>query len=481
MPIIIYPHRIFEQDEVGADLTGYDLALDKSGNLVAEKIGAERIALTGTELDGVNGYQAFTGRKWFDTRLLFKQVTAQASANNLVLGEGQAFSINTIANEIQTINNNNWTGGSIIFLEVLTGQQIAHNAADYGLGNYNGILLNCGSDWTATQKTVLLLKYNNVNHKWDEVNGTSIITGTSGINYAGGEITNERVFVTSADIEAGYKVITLLYSIAPETHVFAFYRSIPLSISQVSGSVSYTEKTQTVTVTFSNTQDFGEENPYIPQIGDDIVIRYTKYQPIPTVENGAYVDSVVGTDNNLNANFEITVLPDDADTVAIVNWTFEDSSGVIETGNFTIDTSLTHVHNLNFADLADEDYTLTAWVDVGEEQDDTVTILATVAKFQKVSLTATRTSATTIEVVQVIKNIGNASGEFSVFLTLENTDPVQVATSNRIAKTIPGNMNATAAYVYEFTGVSNIEYDAFSKCDDTIFLYDVAGDFYTRI
>jgi hypothetical protein len=134
----------------------------------------EDAVVVGTGKDGVNGYQEVIGKKYFNNRILFKQAIDLASANNLVLGNGRYFRLTNAVNELQTINNNGWTGGTDIILEIKHGQAIKHNAPDYGLGNYNGILLACQNDFTATQGLLLHLVWDNLDRKWKEVNGTTI-------------------------------------------------------------------------------------------------------------------------------------------------------------------------------------------------------------------------------------------------------------------------------------------------------------------
>lgn len=132
------------------------------------------IVMTGTELDGVNGYQEITGKKYFNNRILFKQGVDIASANNIILPAGRFFRLSDATNELQTINNNGWTGGTDILLEIKTGTFVKHSAADYGLGNYNGILLACQNDFTASQDLILHLVWDRSTRKWKEVGGTTI-------------------------------------------------------------------------------------------------------------------------------------------------------------------------------------------------------------------------------------------------------------------------------------------------------------------
>lgn len=223
MPILVVNgHRIYEQDEVGSDLSGYDFAVDKTGETEAEKIGAERIVLTGTELDGVNGYQEISGRKYLSNRLLEYQPTDIASANNLVLTNGRFFRL-TGTTELQTINNNGWTGGSWILLEIKSGTIVKHNASDYGLGNYNGILLACQNDFTSSQDLILHLVWDRVSRKWKEVGGTTIAAIT------------ERPWYTALKVEAP------CYDITTEAYLHANTEN------EFSGMIFTNEGTATVT------------------------------------------------------------------------------------------------------------------------------------------------------------------------------------------------------------------------------------------
>jgi hypothetical protein len=136
--------------------------------------GADDAVVVGTGKDGVNGYQAVTGKKYFNNRILFKQGIDIASANNIILPAGRFFRLSDATNELQTINNNGWTGGTDILLEIKTGTFVKHAAPDYGLGNYNGILLACQNDFTASQDLILHLVWDSSSRKWKEVGGTTI-------------------------------------------------------------------------------------------------------------------------------------------------------------------------------------------------------------------------------------------------------------------------------------------------------------------
>jgi len=137
-------------------------------NGYASSTGVDKIVVTDNSRDS-GGYQEITGKKYFSNRVLFKQPAEDiASANNLILTDGQFFRIADTANQLQTISRNGWLGGTPIYLKVKAGQSIKHNAADYGQGNYNGIVLASGADWTASKDTILCLVYDNKTHKWEE-------------------------------------------------------------------------------------------------------------------------------------------------------------------------------------------------------------------------------------------------------------------------------------------------------------------------
>lgn len=310
------------------------------------------------------------------------------------------------------------------------------------------------------------------------------------------EVTNDYYLITSNDIKQGWADVPLTKgAIAPNTHLFAWLQNVPLSITTInslpilnsSGSVSYTEGEETVKVDFTNANDFGQPDVrYSPEIGWVIMIKYSRLVPntviVPT--STVTIEDVVGT---LNVDGSISFLVSFANTGAAQNVTVR---YVFSTGGTTISSvdvpevaiSDSSTRTKEFSNLdPNTTYRLTATVlqTLNSDYDEVTTNPVLQAKFRKDEIALLNRTSTTAIITQSIDNIGEVDGTFELYLTLEDDTNTEVAISPILTKNILSNGSAT--FSYEFEGITTGAYTAYSKYEDTIFTYNIAEDYYTRL
>jgi hypothetical protein len=311
--------------------------------------------------------------------------------------------------------------------------------------------------------------------------------------------------ITQANIDAGTVSITLPDQLRPNFHVHATLQGVPLSIGSINsvakgtGSISYTEGTNIVTINFNNTTDFGA-TPYKVQPGWLIEVKYTKIVMALTPISNVSVTAVTGTynssDDSVSYTYTLNNTGDITETVTVTLVLTDSADTVVSSTTATVDATVGNSPHTtqHYTGLAPDTYTLTASLN-GSSASGAATIPALTAIFQPVDATGDGSDPTevlvgergdgTITLTQRIKNIGNAVGRFELYLKLfDTTSPtpneISANGSNYFqgANIAPGE---TVMFVRIISGVTNIEYNGYSKCDDTKYLYNSGDNTYTII